>query len=354
MSSETHVFVCYNTLSYEAALRIIDGLSGGGAEPRCAVLLLCDADLERLPASVARWTMTPPMHALSRFEKPFRIASWFARVHAELLARFPGSFHAYVPHPLELPGNHFVFSKRPGDTVDLLPDGLVNYFERTMRPERLSAVPRYCVRIALEKIAARRHGFRYRPVWRGHQTQYEGGHYRTSWAFNPQGYLTVSGKLEVLPPVAGARDAAQRPSQRAVLFLDQELHQIVGPELEAEMRRRALELIREQAPEVLYYKAHPRGKNRCDELGLGDVPIRDCSGPGPAERLVALEGIRTVVGFYSTSLLLLSAADVDVRFAVFPDPEDPRVRRPALVREARKPIQASGAVVVVAGGRGAQ
>ena len=40
VSSPSHVFVCYNTLSYEATLRIIDDLSKREPDSPCAVLLL--------------------------------------------------------------------------------------------------------------------------------------------------------------------------------------------------------------------------------------------------------------------------------------------------------------------------
>lgn len=348
MSTVIHVFVCYNTLSYEATLRIIDDLSEREPNTPCAVLLLCEADLTRLPPGVQRWKLSPPMHALSRFDKPLRIAAWFEHVYRELRVKFPGPVHAYVPHPLELPGNHFVFFREAGDTVDLLPDGLINYFERTMRPERPSAMPRYAFRLALECFAAWRHGFRYQPIWRGHQTQYERGFYSASWAFNPEGYLTISGELKILPPIRHP-EPPLRASKRSVLFLDQELYQIVGSSLETRMRRRAQEIVRQHEPDVVYYKAHPRGRNRIEELlDLGPVVV-DVTGPSPAEFLIAKNGIRIVVGFYSTTLLLLSRENVDVRVAVFPDPEDPGVRRPALVRDARKCIEASGATIEVAG-----
>lgn len=348
VSPPNHVFVCYNTLSYEAALRIIHDLSKRDPGAPCAMLVLCEADLGRLPERVKRWVLTPPMHALSRYEKPLRIAAWFEEVHRELRAQFPGPVRAYVPHPLELPGNHFVFSRGAHDTVELLPDGLINYFERTMRPERLSALPRYAVRVALECLAAWWHGFRYRPIWNGHQTQYETGLYAASWTFNPEGYLTVSGELKVLPALRGA-DSPPAPERRAALFLDQELYQVVGPSLEARLRLRAAEIVREQRPEVVYYKAHPRGKNRAGQLRELDLDVVDVSGPAPAEELIAKEGIRIVVGFYSTTLLLLSKQDVEVRIAVLPEPDHPGVRRPALLRDARKAIEASGATIEVAG-----
>lgn len=347
VSTPSHVFVCYNTLSYEAALRIIEDLSKREPDAPCAVLLLCEADLGRLPEQVKRWVLSPPMHALSRLEKPLRIAAWFETVHRELRAQFTGPVRAYVPHPLELPGNHFVFSRGAHDSVELLPDGLINYFERTMRPERPSALPRYAFRVVLECLAAWWHGFRYRPIWHGHQTQYERGLYAASWTFNPEGYLTISGELKVLPALQ--RMVARRaPRRRAALFLDQELYQVVGPLLEERLRQRAAEIVREQKPEVVYYKAHPRGKNRAGRLRELGLEVIDVSGPVPAEELIAKEAIGIVVGFYSTTLLLLSKQDVDVRIAVLPEPEDAGVRRPALLRDARKAIAASGATIEVA------
>lgn len=347
VSTPSHVFVCYNTLSYEAALRIIEDLSKREPDAPCAVLLLCEADLGRLPEQVKRWVLSPPMHALSRLEKPLRIAAWFETVHRELRAQFTGPVRAYVPHPLELPGNHFVFSRGAHDSVELLPDGLINYFDRTMRPERPSALPRYAFRVVLECLAAWWHGFRYRPIWHGHQTQYERGLYAASWTFNPEGYLTISGELKVLPALQ--RMVARRaPRRRAALFLDQELYQVVGPLLEERLRQRAAEIVREQKPEVVYYKAHPRGKNRAGRLRELGLEVIDVSGPVPAEELIAKEAIGMVVGFYSTTLLLLSKQDVDVRIAVLPEPEDAGVRRPALLRDARKAIAASGATIEVA------
>ncbi len=143
-------------------------------------------------------------------------------------------------------------------------------------------------------------------------------------------------------------------SRRGALFIDQELHQVVAPALERKLRDVALARLRKEGTGLLFYKGHPRGRNRAQELQEQGLPVIDRTGPVSAEQLIATERIAAVVGFYSTTLMLLSDVDVPRRVAVFPDPEDPDVRRPSLVRAARAPIEASGATVLVAGGKGGQ
>lgn len=345
VASALHVFVCYNALSYEASLRIFAGLRQADEATEGAFLLMFDADDARLPERVRCFRLSPPMEAYSRWTKAFRIAAWFETVKASLFGEGHRPLHVYVAHPLELPGNHFLFYKRPGDRVDLLPDGLSNYIHVSMKPERLSAWPRYITRVILEVLAARLHGFRYMPVVGGHQTQYETGLYDAIWTFNPTGYLTRVGELEVVP--RGERLAiARTPGPPAVLFLDQELHAWVDAEAEAEMRATVTRTLLSRSPQRVLYKAHPRGRNRIATLRAEGLAVEDVSARVPAERLLETHDVSTVIGFFSTTLVLLSPSEVAERVAVLPEPGSRGILRPRTLDRARAALGAAGVQLV--------
>ncbi len=288
------------------------------------------------------------MREYSRWRKPFAIATWFAEALDALEAIAVGSRHIYLPHPIELPGNHFLFEKRPGDRVDLLPDGFINYVPKTIAPEKASAWPRYLVRLTLEILAARRHGLSYRPVLHGHQTQFELGLYDASWCFNSEGYLTRSGPLHAVPAPARAFVRSSDDSSRTVLFLDQELYEVVDAVTEEAMRRAAIQEIVQRNPARVLYKAHPTGVTRSHSLRSRGLEVVDVTGPTPAEELPLTHRIDCIVGFYSTTLLLVPREVVSNRIAVFPDPNLGGIRRPRLVARMRKPLAASGAQIVLA------
>lgn len=348
----TLVFVCYNALSFEASVRIAELKRKENPQSSCLFLLLLRAPRSRLPEGARVWELDPPLHTASRWAKPFRLARWFRRVLDEAEREHPGRWRIYIPHPVELPGNHFFFFGREGDEIELLPDGLINYFPRTMQPEVWWQAPRYGLRLFLEHLAAWRWRFRYRSVWAGHQTQYELGRYQRSWTFNPEGFLTVSGELQQLPALAQTAQTEALPARGAVLFLDQELHEIVTPSLERELREEVLQLLRERQPAHLFYKAHPRGKNRAPWLRQLGVQFTDCSGEENAERWLSKQPVELLLGFYSTSLVLLSSREVRERIAVLPDPQAPGVRRPCLLEQIVQPLQRSGVRIRIAGRAG--
>lgn len=340
--SANHVFVCYGTLSFEASRRISHELLATQQDSSVVFLLMFAADESRLPAGVHVFRLPRPMRSYSAWAKPFAIARWFAELLPSLQSL--GPIVAYIAHPAELPGNHFLFFGRSGDFVELLPDGIVNYFQRTLRPERLLGGLRYGLRIVAEVLAAHWYGLQYRPLWDGHLTQYETGLYRASWAFNPQGYSTVSGTLKTLPHRSTADVGPTNlpdPSGR-MLFVDQELDEIVVPATEQKMRRALIgELQKRGAREVLY-KAHPRGKNRAADLAGNGFVVQDVSGPEAAEELVGHLSVEVVIGFYSTTLLLLSSSEVATRIGIFPEQRCSGIRRPRLVRSLRETLRCSG------------
>ncbi len=347
MSTSTlHVFVCFGALPFEASLAILADLRR--ADPACAAafLLTFDADETRVPEGVRVFRLSPAMQTYSRWEKPFKVAAWFERVHHDLMAMTDGALHVYVSHPAELPGNHFLFHKRPGDCIDLLPDGLLNYVHSSLWPERAVGWPRYLTRVALETIAAKLHGFSYVPLLSGHQTQFERGLYDASWTFRPEGFLTRSGSVKIVPRAHVAKAPGAKGDGPVVLFLDQELHGIVGLELETEMRARAIEVLAGQPGRRVLYKAHPRGKNRVSDLKKAGLWVEDASGPVPAETLVDVHDVSAVVGFYSSTLLLLPASRVIERVAILPRAERATVRRPELVQQTTQAFLATGVRVV--------
>ncbi len=341
-----HVFACFGALPFEASLAIFAELRRQDPSSEAAFLLTFDADDAQIPSGVQVFRLVPAMQTFSRWEKPFKVAAWFHGVHRQLLAS-ERPLHAYVPHPAELPSNHFVFHKRPGDRVELLPDGLLNYVDASLAPERVSGWPRYLTRVVLELMAAKLYGFSYVPLWSGHQTQFERGLYDACWTYRADGYLTISGEVKRVPDGTGLAAAPTREREEGVvLYLDQELHGIVSAELESELRVQSLGVLSEPGVRRVLYKAHPRGRNRAHELSGRGFPVEDVTGHAAAEALIRARGVSRVVGFYSTTLLLASPEEVRERVAVLPEVKRTGVRRPDLVAQAARAFARSGVRIV--------
>jgi hypothetical protein len=83
-----------------------------------------------------------------------------------------------------------------------------------------------------------------------------------------------------------------------------------------------------------------------EELRRAGLVVEDASGPVPAEALVDAHEVSAVVGFYSTTLLLLSASQVAERVAILPKAERATVRRPELVQQTTQAFLATGVRVV--------
>jgi hypothetical protein len=337
----SHVFVCYGAHSFDAALRIAEQLLQ--PSERRFFFLLFPADTTRLPAGT-HYSMVPPLLLENNFTKPFVIARWFSSALKKFNEHDSSEIIAYIPHPFELPGNHFMFHEPRVKRLELLPDGLMNYLDRPVIPESARKKAGYLARSGLRALAAKATGFRYRPLTHGHLTQFRTGRYERSWTFNPQGYLTLSGELARLPErrTPSPRSTAQ---QGGLLILDQEISHIVSAELEESVRAKLYELVGSQKAGAVFYKAHPRGNNRAHEWRAEGIPVSDLSASGQAEDLLFEHGISSLFSFFSTPLLL-SAEAVQTRFAVLPVADAPGVRQKKLVAELRDVLRASGAHVI--------
>ncbi|GEM_PF-1799564 len=356
MAETIHVFICYSSLSFDAALRIAHftknqyGEDSSGKEntgPLFFFFVLFSADRSQLPDGAQVFEMHPAPQYYSEWTRPFAIARWFSGALKELNTFAPNEIHAYLPHPFELPGNHFLFHDARVTRRELLPDGLINYFHRTLQPESPGKALRYVTRIALRLSAAVRYRLLYTPFSKGHITQYERGLYDRSWTLNEEGYLTRGRELAQLPPRPGNQRVGASNSKRqvALLILDQEIHQIVSSSLEDRLRSALLQeaLLLQKA--TVYYKAHPRGKNRVEELRQGGLKVQDETGSGLAEALIEQEGITHLLGFYSTPLVL-SRNEVESRISIFPVQGTPGILRPHLVGDIYTALRASGARLI--------
>lgn len=337
----SHVFVCYGAHSFDAALRIVEQLPQPGAH--CFFFLLFAADTSQVPQG-AHYSLAPSLLRENNLTKPFVIARWFSGALKEFNKHSPRRIVAYLPHPFELPGNHFMYHDPRVTRLELLPDGLMNYLDRPVVPESKRKKAGYVTRSALRALAAKATGLSYRPLIRGHLTQFREGHYQKSWTFNPQGFLTRGGELVQLPPRQRPAPETKAPGF-GLLILDQEISHLVTTELENNIRRKLRALVRAEGAPRVFYKAHPRGKNRAQEWNDRGIAVKDLSALGQAEDVLLQHGISTLVGFFSTPLLL-SAEEVQVRMAVLPTPGTPGIRQKKLVAELREVLRASGAQII--------
>lgn len=337
----SHAFVCYGAHSFDAALRIAETM----IEPdeKRFFFLLFPADTARLPPD-AHYSMVPSLLSEDNLTKPFVIAHWFSNAFKTFNAQNPSEIIAYIPHPFELPGNHFMYHEPRVKRLELLPDGLLNYLNRPVIPESARKKAGYLARSGLRAVAAKAAGFQYRPLIHGHLTQFQAGRYRRSWTFNSQGFLTLSGELARLPERhAPARSSA--PQRGGLLILDQEISHLFSEELEEKVRAKLYELVRSQKVGTVFYKSHPRGKNRAHQWRAQGIAVSDLSAAGQAEDLLFEHGISSLFGFFSTPLLL-SAEAVQARFAVLPVADAPGIRQEKHVTELRDVLRASGAQVI--------
>lgn len=337
--SEAHVFICYGALSCDAAVRIASGVLSP-LDKTYFLLSFPSADLV-LPPGATALSMDPPPEHYSEWRKPFAIAAWFSQVLERLAADGVSSIVAYLPHPFELPANFLAYSDPRVRRLELLPDGLLNYTKGEVRPENPLHALRFAARVTLRWLAARRQGLAYRPLVRGHLTQYESLDYARTWTEKDAPTRTKKGEVRVLPPRPGT-DVDGQPRGTALLILDQELRGFVGPRLAEKMRTELLRVVESTPAERVYYKAHPRGENRTDQLERHGIAAHDVSGPELAEALVSRLGITHLVGFYSTPLLLPSSA-LRARISVLPETSHPDVRRPRFLDDVKDALRASGA-----------
>lgn len=333
-TNTAHVFVCHGALSFDAAERIARTLPSGAR--RYFLLLFQAPELE-----VDHTTRVVRLPNVSRSEwvKPFAMT----RALCELLGMFDTdrvtSIVAYFPHPFDPPGNWFAFSEPRVQRVELLPDGLVNYLSGSHRPPPGLRRLRYEVRVLLRRLAATRYGIRYQALEAAHLTQFEVVDYACAWTDQPLGYKTSrTGNVTLLPPRVGGIERPVATSETRVLIVDQELDSLVRPEVEQRLRTRLLAVTEDLAPPKVYYKAHPRGRNRSVAFGAA---VEDVSGPVLAEQLAVTLGITHVLGFYS-SALLSEQPGVVRRIAFLPSADATGVIKPEYLAEVLDVLAKAG------------
>lgn len=343
MSEHAHVFVCYSALSLDAARRLARVVSNDPAN--CHFLILFAGTRDVGPSEARVHLMNPPAEAFSELTRPFATARWFA----QWLATEGNTLKeivAYIPHPLELPGNHFAFAEPRVTRLELLPDGLINYYEHRLEPESLKKRLLYRTRMFLRQLAALSVGLRYEYLPGGHITQYERNLYARTWTENREGMVSICGVLEALPARVRKTTASRTDGERLLLVLDQELHQIANAGLERRMRQRLRTEVLSLGLSRILYKCHPRGMNRHESFSctLG-IDVEDVSGPTLAEELIESRGVTDIVGFYSTPLVL-SAQRVSTRVAILPTPSAPGVRRSRRLAQILSALNNTGVRVV--------
>jgi hypothetical protein len=325
-----HVFVCYGTVSLDAAVRIAGTLQA----PAEALyfLVLFKADLSRLPARAHRYQLDARRY--SEWTRAFRIATWYRAILADLEAQVVDEIVAYLPHPFELPGNDLIYFDARVRRRELLPDGLINYVSSNVVPSRASRRVRYFARVLMRSLAARFVRLRYRALSGGSVTQVGEVSYDRAWCDVAQGFQAPSCGTTFLPARTGGAKSAARTG---TLLLDQELHELVSEALETKLRLKLGEVSAEFAAGPVYYKAHPRGKNRAREFA---PRVRDVSQQAQAEDLFESLALERIVGFYSTPLLFPQQG-VE-RIAILPELGCQGVRKPELLEELHAVLAGAG------------
>lgn len=334
----THVFVCYSALSYDAAKRISSELAPG--DPTVVLTLFsAPADSGRYFSRV--FSLVVRGGGVAEIYKPFIIARWFRGVLNDLAEET--SFTAYIPHPFELPANHFAYSEPRVRRLELLPDGLLNYTAQGFYPSQKDARLRLRARALLREAAAAANSMKYVPLNQsGHLTQFETLPYERTWTDNRAGFLTSRKNLSVLPHRRGPE--MKKQAQVDALILDQELAPLVNHTTDKLLRTALIQALHDSQVRTLLYKAHPRGKNRAEDFKSAGFEVSDVTGSDLAEEIITRHEVSRLFGFYSTPLLL-SAHEVHERYCVLPEPSRRGVKNPAQVREYVAAFKNSGARV---------
>lgn len=320
-----HVFVCHGALSFDAAERIAEAQPVG---TRRYFLLLFQAP--EVKANEHTRVVRLPNISRSEWIKPFAMARVLRDLLGMLDADRIDSIAAYLPHPFDPPGNWFAFGEPRVTRLELLPDGLVNYLSGSHRPPSGLRRLRYEVRVLLRRLAAAWVGLGYEPLPAEHLTQFEVVDYARAWTDQPHGYKTSRAQnITSLPPRKGAAERTVAQSETRVLVVDQELDSLVRSDVEHRLRTRLTTVAEELHPAKLYYKAHPRGRNRASSFGPS---VEDVSGPVLAEQLAATLGITHMLGFYSSALLSEQPGGVR-RIAFLPPAEAAGVIKPEYLAE---------------------
>lgn len=214
----------------------------------------------------------------------------------------------FMPHPLHYSGNWFA-RNFPHAEFHLLCDGEAHYSRSR------SAADPSCVDIAARRVLGFLFGVPYRQMKRSQHLSCDAEiSYARAWTFEPSGFVPRANEVVRL-----VRDEGQylEPGS-GVLFLDQEIAEIFPSATAAALRARAMA----QAARIgrpLWYKPHPRGRDRYQSLRDSFPQLRRAP-DGPAEMVAASLRPAAIVSFYSTALTELAGKGPTV-FSVLPPPE---------------------------------
>lgn len=341
-----HVFIVFGALSVLAARRVLESLAKGGSpnDTRAFVFSTVAVQPGTFAEEVVVRVMYPLPSTLSEWSKPFALAKFTKTCEEELRLTGASELVVYCPHVYEVPANFFAFGSRWVIRRELLADGLANYVPRPVVPRTMRKGLGYFARTGLRILAAKVNGLSYRVLLEGDMTQYECIPWARTWTFRARGLITKRGEVCELPFLS--EDARADAALGGVLFIDQELDEIADKALQLEMRETVASVLRQLGRPVVY-KSHPRGMNRISTLtsvGVSALPAPE----RPAE-FVALEGsFETVVGFYSSTLLLISEEGVET-IAILPRNGAGGVLRRGFIVALKKTFRECGIRIIEAG-----
>ncbi|MEN2980372.1 hypothetical protein P7L78_21585 [Tistrella bauzanensis] len=282
-----HVFICTGFETLRAAIILIEKL-----DKAVPVFLLWFGGSD---------CPYPPQHGnvhVEEFPTSYRAS---LRVFHDVLDRYPplrsGACAVYIPHIIHFAANFFA---RPGRyrRLALLPDGMINYADRRPSPsERVKSWAKAGLGLM--------QGVPYRPIWGlGHITGYDRLPYDLTYTFDEKGLISRCGQLIVLPRSASGAIAAADP--RVAVVLDQEISELLDTAADASLRRGLIGYLTSRDFATVYYKAHPKGVSRHEELvGALTTQVVELPGAMPVEDVVTELGAGEFVSFYSTGLVSL-------------------------------------------------
>jgi len=320
--ADKHLFIVESAEAGLAAEVICRDLISRGIRPTAlhVVWLIGALRPPRLPAGVVT-TFAPEntyrgANAGSEISRRFRLARWWRgwmRAHAPFLG--PDA-RIYITLPSSLPGN-IAFRRHGGGRLALLPDGMVNYSAITYWGQTGKGFVWLAGGLVTELVAAAAAGLWYNPSLRGHLTQYERQAYDRTYTFDPDGLVSRSGTVITLErPALGE---GYRANARIAVIADQELGRLVDPAGDTALRARLAAFLNGLDLDLVYYKPHPRGRDRRAEVDAAlrhDVSAFDSS--GPIEELVAMSGAGLLVSYFSTCLVTAAGLPGLRRIAVMP------------------------------------
>ena len=342
--SSRHVFVCYGALSARATVLLVNALP---VEQEVVVFSYVEiSEAKSWPSSRRVFTLNVDWTLLDEVGKVSSVSAWFADSLRKAEIPAQAEIFAYFPHPIELPGNYFAFHEQRVSNRYMLPDGLINFVDRELRSARWQGRFRLRLRGYLRWFFARRHRLNYSPIYSGHLTQFKSVGYETTYSFGERGVLSLAGDLKVLPlpePLEMPRAAKAK-----VILVDQELGELAGVALAAQMRismKVAVGQELESLQAELIYRPHPRGQNRFEEMkaAFPNFKVLLESQRLSLEARAQSPDVQLVMSFFSTSLFLLASAELCRCRALLPSPEFSV--NSAYCREVTKALRAVGVEV---------